>query len=206
MNVRTLVLVLPATALLALAGCSGSQKSTREESATSASTTQQQDMHGMQGMAAMCPMQVQGTKVEASNTDTGAALTFTTQGDVTELRHRVSAMAQMHNEHHAGQGMHAQGGEAGCACGQHEGQGDSGCACGHHEGQGCHCGPHAGMMGKHMPASHVTTEEVPGGIRLVFTPEDASQLDALRESVHQHAEMMSSGHCPMMQSTPKQGS
>ncbi|MGZ3459544.1 MAG: hypothetical protein ACXU86_13705, partial [Archangium sp.] len=180
-----------------------------------------QGMHGMQGMAAMCPMQVQGTKVEASNTDTGAALTFTTQGDVTELRRRVSAMAQMHNEHHAGQGMHAQGGAAGCACGQHEGkdqggsgcacdhhegQGDSGCACDHHEGQGCHCGPHAGKMGMHMPASRVTTEEVPGGIRLVFTPEDASQLDALRESVRHHAEMMSSGHCPMMQSAPGKGS
>ena len=35
--------------------------------------------------------------------------------------------------------------------------------------------------------------------------QDASQLDALRQSVRHHAEMMSSGHCPMMQSAPEQG-
>lgn len=238
MNVRTLILALPTAALLALAGCAGSQASSRANDTSSSA-------QGMQDMAAMCPMQVKDTKVEASDTDQGAALTFTTKGDVTELRRRVTAMADMHNAHHGGSGMHEHG-AGGCACGQHEGeakacscpghaagqgqgQGGSGCACGQqHEGQGCAacgqqgqacacgqqhegqqgqacaCGGHGEGMhkGMHMPASRATTEEVPDGIRLVLTPVDASQRDALRESVRAHAGMMSSGNCPMMKGAP----
>lgn len=58
---------------------------------------------------------------------------------------------------------------------------------------------HKGMG---MPASRATTEEVPDGIRLVLTPVDPAQRDALRESVRAHASMMSSGKCPMMQGAP----
>jgi hypothetical protein len=240
MNVRTLIFTLPTAALLALAGCAGSQASSRADDTSSTA-------QGMQGMAALCPMQVKDTKVEASDTDQGAALTFTTKGDVAELRRRVTAMADMHNAHHGGPGMHEHGAAGGCACGQHEGeakacscpghaagqgegQGGSGCACGQqHEGQGCSCaghdekgaacacGPHEGQGGQacacgehgegmhkgmHMPASRATTEEVPDGIRLVLTPVDASQRDALRESVRAHAGMMSSGNCPMMKAAP----
>lgn len=227
MNFRTLIFALPATALLALAGCAGSQASSREDAAASSTTAQ-----GMQGMAAMCPMQVKDTKVEASDTDQGAALTFTTKGDVAELRRRVTAMAEMHNAHPGGPGMHEHGAAGGCTCGQHEGeakacncpghaagqgqgqgQGGSGCACGQHEGQGqacAHCGGHGehgkGMHGgMNMPASRATTEEVPGGMRLVLTPVDPSQRDALRESVRAHAGMMSSGQCPMMKAAPAHG-
>jgi hypothetical protein len=225
MRIRTLFLVVPQITLLALASCAGSQASTREEAATTGNASQQQ---GMQAMAGMCPMGVQGTKVEANNTDNGAALTFTTTGDVAELRRRVTAMAEMHNAmaemHNAqpsGQGM------AGCTCPKHEGeakacdcpahgagpgQGGSGCpACAQQGGQAC---PHCQMqgaegqgmkMGMHMPASRATTEEVPGGMRLVLTPVDATQLDALRESVRHHAERMGSGQCPMMQAPPAHG-
>jgi hypothetical protein len=212
MRTRNLLLVLPHLTLLALAGCAGSQAGTREEAATTGSASQQQQM---QAMAGTCPMGVQGTKVEATNTDTGAALTFTTTGDAAELRRRVTALAEMHNAHHSGQGM-AGHDAAGCSCPKHEGeakacncpshaagpgQGGSGCAgCAEEEGQACaHCQRHGtGGHGMKMPASRATTEEVPGGLRLVLTPVDATQLDALREGVRHHAEQMSSGQCPMM--------
>ncbi len=59
------------------------------------------------GMAAgMCPLQVEGTAARAEDVEGGAAIVFTTTGDVAELRRRVAAMA----EHHA---AHAEGA---CAC------------------------------------------------------------------------------------------
>jgi hypothetical protein len=218
MNVRTLILVLP-TALLALAGCAGSQASTREEAATTGTASRQQEV---QAQADMCPMQVKGTQVEAINIENGVAMTFTTTGDVAELRRRVTALAEMHNAHHGGAGA-----AAGCACPHHEGQsqackcpahgagsgqGGSGCAdCPKHgEGQACACPKHGGdgkgmEKGMHMPASRATTEEVEGGMVLALTPVDAAQLDALRESVHHHAERMRAGQCPMMRSSQKHG-
>ncbi len=226
MRIRTLFLLVPHITLLALAGCAGSQAGTREDSATTGGASQQQ---GMQAMAGMCPMEVQGTKVEAADTDNGAALTFTTTGDVAELRRRVTAMAERHNamaekhqaHHPGGQGMTGctcprQEGEAkACNCpspGAGPGQGGSGCpACEQQGGQACpHCPMHGaggpGMKkGMHMPASRATTEEVPGGIRLVLTPVEATQLDALRASVRHHAERMGSGQCPMMQAPPAHG-
>jgi hypothetical protein len=57
---------------------------------------------------AMCPMSVAGTTVVASDTVNGKALTFTTSGDVTELRTRVVAMARIHDEHLAGNSMNGE--------------------------------------------------------------------------------------------------
>ena len=61
------------------------------------------DKSGM--MMAMCPMSVPGTQVYAADTANGEALTFTTAPDQTaELRIRVHAMANMHNQRHGGAG------------------------------------------------------------------------------------------------------
>ncbi len=57
------------------------------------------------GMMAMCPMTVPGTQVYAADTANGSALTFTTAPEqVAELRIRVHAMGNMHNQRHAGMG------------------------------------------------------------------------------------------------------
>jgi hypothetical protein len=58
------------------------------------------------GMMEMCPMTVPGTVVNAADTANGEALTFTTTApdQVAELRIRVHAMANMHNQHHGGMG------------------------------------------------------------------------------------------------------
>lgn len=50
-------------------------------------------------MAGMCPMEVPGTAVVATDVDGGIALSFTTStGDVADLRQRMRRMAEMHNQ------------------------------------------------------------------------------------------------------------
>lgn len=57
------------------------------------------------GMLQMCPMTVPGTQVYAADTAEGSALTFTTAPEqVAELRIRVHAMGNMHNQRHQGAG------------------------------------------------------------------------------------------------------
>jgi hypothetical protein len=52
----------------------------------------------------MCPAEVPGTTVSASDTRDGAAITFTTTGDVAQLRQRVQHMAEMHEHMMQGSG------------------------------------------------------------------------------------------------------
>jgi hypothetical protein len=56
----------------------------------------------------------------------------------------------------------------------------------------------AGMHGDMMPFS-IKYEEVGGGASLTLTPKDATQLDAFRIKVRQHAAQMKKGDCSMMQ-------
>lgn len=129
-------------------------------------------------MSSACPIALPGTTARAEDVDGGAALAFTTTGDVAELRRRVARMAEMHDEHH-GEGHGAQKG-------MHAGE--------MHEMHGGQM--HGGMM---MPPSTARSEDIEGGARLVFTPRDPTDLAKLREQTRQHAEKMASGHqCPMM--------
>jgi hypothetical protein len=168
---------------LALSGCASSQ--TGQQPAVVAPTTQTEaaakpPMGGGMGhdMASMCPMTVEGTTARAEDVDGGAALAFTTTGDEAELRRRVAHMAEMHQKHH-GQGHGAMM------------DGD--------EGKD-RMGDGKGMMGggMSMPPATARSEEIAGGARLVFTPQDPADLPKLREHAHQHAEKMASGQCPMM--------
>jgi len=171
--------------LIALAlgsgGCASSKAGAppaAAESETAQPAAQQPSgMHGgMMGgdMAGMCPMTVEGTVARAEDVEGGAAMVFTTTGDVGELRRRVAAMAEMHNRHHAGGHDHRKGAQSG------------------QQGK-------MGMMGGGMmPPSTARSEEVEGGARIVFAPQDPADLAKLREQVRQHAEMMASGRCPMM--------
>ena len=64
---------------------------------------------------------------------------------------------------------------------------------------------HMAMMHEHMTGkmemvpSTARVEDTDRGARIVLVPTDATQLAALRAHVHEHAEMMASGHCPMME-------
>ncbi len=144
---------------------------------------------------AACPMAVNGAQVTASDTDDGVALTFTTTGgDVSDLRQRVSQMAQMYGMHR-GQGhmmWRRMGGPRGGGMGP---------------GAGMRGGPRGGMgpgarggggVGP-MPAMTSRVDNVDNGARLVLTPTDPAQLDALRARARMHAQRMQSGQCWMQQ-------
>lgn len=161
--------------------------------------------HGMEGhgtkagaMAGMCPMAVEGTKVAASDTPDGAALTFTTEGDVEELRRRVRAAAAHHTrmaEAHAGAGMGAGVGMGTAAGDASAGAGASASPSDAGTGAGCCGGGHGGGMA--LMSASARAEEVPQGARLVLVPKDAAQAASLRAEVREHATQMASGRCPM---------
>ncbi|MGZ6143114.1 MAG: hypothetical protein ACXWLM_07230 [Myxococcales bacterium] len=138
---------------------------------------------GMTGdkMAAMCPMAVPGTQVSSLDTATGEMITFSTTSpdQVAELRTRVRAMADMHNQHHGAGGMQ----------GMHE-----------HEGMMSGSGGDSAMASMPMPPpSTATVEDIDGGARLVLAPTDPAQLAQLQSAVRSHAQMMQQqGACGMM--------
>jgi len=170
---------------LVLGGCASSQAGTAPTVAAPATQTEVQPKSSSGGddmgheMAATCPMAVTGTTARAEDVEAGAALAFTTTGNVAELRRRVTHMVEMHEKHH-GEGHGASMGGA-------------------HEGQ---MGEGNGMMGEGggmMPPATARSEEIEGGARLIFTPRNAADLPKLRDHARQHAEKMASGQCPMME-------
>lgn len=138
------------------------------------------------GMAGMCPMSVPGTRVLATETASGEALTFTTSPDqAAALREKVHAMADMHNRHHAS-------GDAG--------HGGMGGMMGH-GGMGA-----GGMEGMQMPPpSRAAVEDLPDGARILVTPNDPADLQLLQATVRQHAEHMQQHGCGMIDH-PQHGS
>ncbi len=157
------------TSILLLA-CGGSKR----EPAPPQPASSEAHAHGDPGgMGGMCPMEVPGTKVSADDTQDGVAITFTTTGDVAQLRDRVHHMAEMH-EHMMQGGMMGSGG-----------MGSGGMGSGH-------------MMMKMVPST-ARAEDIDGGARIVLTPKDPAQLADLRAHVHEHATQMAGGHCPMME-------
>lgn len=124
-----------------------------------------------------CPAAVSGANVSVQEKDDGVAMTFTTKGDVAELRKRVEAMAARINAH-AGMGM--MGGGMGRMRGRGAMMGDAGAA-------------YRGMM----PNARASVEPVDDGARLVLTSQDPADRDRLRAYVQHHEAMMHGGQCPM---------
>jgi hypothetical protein len=152
--------------------------------------------HGTGMMAAMCPMTVPGTQVAASDTPDGEAITFTTASpeQVTELRRRVHAMADMHDRHEEHAGMHAMPGDASR---MHDDAGPSGM--GGMSGMGSAGSAERGAPPMEMPpASRAIVEDVDGGARVLVTPEDPGELERLRSAIRSHADhMRDTGTCGM---------
>jgi hypothetical protein len=127
-------------------------------------------MMGNMDMAAMCPMAVPGTTVQAADAPNGMTMTFTTAGDVSDLRRRVRSMADHMNMRSGGGGMHGMMGPEGGA-----------------------------MMGRTMPAVHAKAEDIDRGARIQMTPADPAKLGEMREAMQQHAQHMNQEHgCSMM--------
>jgi hypothetical protein len=184
----------------AAAGCATTKSTAPQPAATAAAPAHEQGM-GMGMMAGMCPMQVPGTTVAATDVEGGVALSFTTStGDVNDLRQRVHHMADMHDQ------MHGQGGMMG-GMGGSPTEGAAPAEHPHDAGAGQGACPQ-GMMksgGMMMPPATASAEDIPGGARLILQPKDPAQLGALREHTHMHAERMAKGECPMMAPQPRPG-
>lgn len=136
-----------------------------------------------QGMP--CPMAVAGAELGIRDTPEGVALTFTTDGDVGELRRRVHALAEVYESH------------------QHDGA--------EAHGGGMHGMMHGGMMHggsmneanndgggppMRMPSSQAAVTDVPDGATLTLTAASATDVESLRTRARQHVEMMRAGPCP----------
>jgi hypothetical protein len=121
-------------------------------------------------------MRLPGASVAEADTPGGAAIVFTTTGDVDALRARVRRMAEMHERiAHGGMGRASGGGPE--------------------TGQGMHCGCPA--MGN--SAEQVRAEDIASGARLVFVPAAPADLDSLRDRLRAHVQRMQSQHgCAMM--------
>jgi hypothetical protein len=136
----------------------------------------------------MCQSLPPGTSVRAEDVSGGAALVFTTTGDVDALRARLQQMADHHNamagSTPSGGGMGPGGGGMGPGSGMVPGGSGMG-----HSGGGM-----GSMMG--MPASTARVENVDRGARLVFVPKDPKSLGALQEIVRGRATRMAAGGCP----------
>ena len=176
------------TAALALVsmGCMHGAASQAAAPATQAETGAQAQTGMADGkMAAMCPMAVAGTQVSAADTSTGEALTFrtTSPDQVGELRTRVRAMADMHNQHHGPGGMH----EA------------------MHQNGGMMSGGGAMANMPMPPPSTAKVEDTDAGARLVLTPTDPAQMAQLQSAVRGHADMMQKGGCGMMKGMQQPG-
>jgi len=128
-------------------------------------------------MMAMCPMSVPGTQVSAADAVDGETLTFTTTDQVAELRSRVHAMAEMHNQHHA-------------AGGTHEGMMGG--------GTGGMMGSGKAMSGTMMPPSHATVVDLENGASITLTPNAPADLQELQSAVRMHAQRMQQSGCGMM--------
>lgn len=162
-------LIFVAVSAALFAGACGGSKSAPTGPATAEATAREGG-----GMATgMCPMQVPGTQVSAEDTNDGAAMVFTTTGDVDELRQRVHQMAKMHDQmsaDNAGPGM----------------------------GTGGMGARHKHMMANVVP-SNASAEDVDRGARINLTPKDPSKLSDLRAHAREHAARMASGQCPMVE-------
>ena len=151
-------------------------------------------MMPMMGAGDPCPMGVQGTTVQATETSDGMSMAFTTTGDVGELRKRAHGMSDRMNGQASGamgtSGMMMKGGDGGAGMMMGSGMGRPGMM-----GDGG-----AGMMmGGSMPPMNVQVEDIEGGARLRMTPRDPSRVAEMKKHVQQHAQMMNQGHsCPMM--------
>jgi len=116
-----------------------------------------------------CPMTQDGVQVVYEDTADGAAMVFTAT-DAVALQTRVGKMAEKHG---------AQG-----EAGEHH----------HGEHHGDHHGDHHGEQ--EVPHS-ARADNTAQGARLIMTPTDPAQLDALRAHVKGHVEKMQRGECPM---------
>jgi hypothetical protein len=125
-------------------------------------------------LLAMCPMSVPGTQVIAADAVNGGTLTFTTTGEIEELRIRVMEMAQRHNAHHADTGEHSGMGRGGMMASENP------------------------LGSTPMPPSWATVVEVERGAMIVVVPNESGDLARLQSAIRTRAERMQRNGCDLV--------
>lgn len=127
-----------------------------------------------------CPTLVAGTEVEVTRPSEAVAIRFTTAtGDVSELRARVRHLGATY-ERGSGHFTHLDG---------HLNNPRS----------------EPSHIVQPMPSVASTVDDIDGGARLLLRPVDPEELDALRQHVRMHQELMQTGHCWMNERADPQG-
>lgn len=140
-----------------------------------------------------CPWAQPGVTIDSHDVAGGAAITFTGAPErVAALRAFVGRMAEMPGWQ-AGHGMgpmpmrrHMGGGQMG---GGQMGSSQMG----------------RGMQQRpQIPPSRARAEEIPNGIRLIVVADDPDDTDRVRTAMHERAERMRAGACPLVPAQPQQ--
>lgn len=126
---------------------------------------------GSAATAGTCPTEVPGTQLSAADTPDGEALTFTTTGDVEELRRRVHAMADMHDQQE--QALEEEMG--------------TGSVMGYGTGEG--------TAERGAPTSSASVQDVDGGARISYHMSREGDLEQLRSQVRADASEMQRPGC-----------
>jgi len=125
------------------------------------------NMYGPEGQTSACPLAIPGTTVNAEETQDGMAMTFTTdQGDVAELRRQVYQLSAKYNSSQPGAATSG--------------------TMGHVEREAAN----AMDMGGPKVASQSRVEEIDGGARLIFTPNNPNELKDLRSQIRRQVQRM----------------
>ena len=128
-------------------------------------------------MADMCPMDVPGTTVAALSIVGGAALAFTTTGNVAELRQRVRRMSDLENQQQ-------QRGEVGLLVST--------------SGRVLDVVVLTEPGPTPLPQATAAVDDIANGARIVLQPTIPAQLAELREHAVLQAAKMSRGTCPLI--------
>lgn len=142
-----------------------------------------------------CPLALEGTRVEYAEVSGGAAMIFSTDGDVAELQRRVEAAAERHQ---ARAERRAEREAARETRGNEERseykRGDRSQKAGKGKGYHGKHGYHRGL--DRLPAAKVQVEATDNGARLVLTAKDNGDTENLRAGVKQRVERMAKDGCP----------
>ncbi len=146
-------------ATAAIVGCTTGREATKGEPTTVTQAETQKPP---------CPLGVMGAHVTAEDTPDGVVLSFTTDGDPTELRQRVFDASAMYGP------------------GARMGKG--------HEGTHGEGGQH-GLLAMQLPPLSAASAEIPQGARIRFVPANAADLETMRTKLRARALDMNTTAC-----------
>jgi hypothetical protein len=175
-------------ALLA-AACGGGSEAEQGAPSPATSGGEAAEAEGRQRMSMACPVEVEGTTVQAENVEGGVSMVFLTTGDVGDMRERVRHFAALEEA----RSMRDASERDSTAAQRRSGQGEAASA------KAASPTEEAEEDGAETaPRVNSRVEDIEGGARMVLIPMDSSDLEAVRMHVEEQAQTMAGGRCPPM--------